>query len=93
MNTKIILNKIKFTKIFAPPIQLNRRKINFGQDRPSTNRTGHFQCLGKMQTKAYRLGCPRKVSSQEQEIKGDQRQGSHTEGTNNSYLTDHYHPT
>ena len=46
MNTKIILNKIKFTKIFAPPIQLNRRKLTL-------DRTGHFQCFGKLQTKAY----------------------------------------
>jgi len=33
-----------------------------------------------MQTKSYIWGCPGKVSSQEQEIKRDQRQGSHTEG-------------
>ena len=38
-----------------------------------------------MQTKAYRLGCPRKVSSQEQEIKGDHREGSHTRAAHSGF--------
>ena len=43
MNTKIILNKIKFTQNFRSTDPTKSAKINLGQDRPSTNRTGHFQ--------------------------------------------------
>ena len=67
MNTKIILNKIKFTKIFAPPIQLNRRKLTLdrtGPVRPAKYEQDSFSVFRKTADKSlprYRLGCPGKV--------------------------------